>query len=204
MNTKRIHESCVVLCCLTLLIATPALADPPAALHLTDTHFLLDQTSQSNVLTHISVRDLDSNTVMHSSVSTQVLTRLSNYAWRAFPPLNYTTPIAASNELACAVDYLCGEISVTGSIGNGSAVVKSSHNSRNSTWIRALSCQTNTISCITTGPVSYMEYIDRLSQFLELQVGVMTNGDLIFGTAGNWPTNFTPQYTIELDVRYGQ
>jgi hypothetical protein len=197
----------LLLACVAGLFAlgrTSGLAVPPAELHLTDQHFLLAQTSPSNILDHVVFRDLNSNVIPHGNVASQVLDRVSNFAWRAFPPLNYSLPIAASNELASAVDFLCGTLTTTGSLGAGSAVLLSSHNSRSSSWLQVVPCQTNLVSCVTTSSVAELEYIDRLAQFLELKTGVLTNGDLIFGTAGNWPTNFVPEYTIELDVRYGQ
>ena len=85
---------------------------------------------------------------------------------------------------------------------DGSYVVQLPNASTRVDWIQVLPVRTNLVSCKTDRYVSYLEYMDRLAQFLELKVGVLTNGTLIFGANGHWPTNYMPAYTIELDVRY--
>lgn len=189
---------------LSNLLANRCYANPPALVALSNEHFVIQIDSiPTNILHHVVFRDLGSNIVAQTAVPTQTLARVSAFAGRGFPSM-VDAPDAATNTLAFAVDYLCGTITTTGSLAVGSLRMMSSQSSINSEWIQALPIQTNMVSCMTTGPVAWLEYIDRLAQFLELQTGVLTNGDLIFGTAGNWPTNYVPTYTIELNVRYGQ
>lgn len=201
MNSRNV-AACAALAAALIAPVFCGLCNPLGVISITDQHFLLN-TYRTNMLSRIIFHDMTGQVVEHSFVPSNVMNRIADNAQRILIPMR-ADGIAITSRLCRVVDYPNAIISLTSDPSNQSFSVTLPNATPLSAWIQALPNQTNIVSCNTTSDVAYLEYVDRLAQFLELQVGVLTNGELIFGTAGNWPTNFMPQYTIELDVRYGR
>lgn len=188
---------------LVALCSFVSFADPPGVVKFTSQDFVLTPT-RTNVLRAVVFRDLNTQIVAQAAVATQIMARFKRYSAMVLPNLN-CFPHAASNALP-SVAGLPNLQLIPGSADSMNPFGRFSlpNASARAAWVQALPVKTNIVSCVATTDVAYLEYVDCLSRCLELRTGVLTNGDLIFGTDGHWPTNFVPRYTIELKVRNGQ
>jgi hypothetical protein len=190
----------VMLVCIFVVICISR-GTPPPELCLDDRHFLFRESSTTNLLTNIIFRGVGGEVLEHSSIEPDVLGRVRYFAGRLELPMAYDKD-QLSNSVAESVDSICGTLTITGLIALGSCKIISSHDSSHASWVQALPHQTNIVSYTTTNDTFKLERVDRIAQFFELKVGVLANGDLIFGRDGHWPSDFTPVYTIELNARY--
>lgn len=168
---------------------------------LYQSHFLLDPTS-TNVCDLVVYKDLDGNVVPPSSVSSQIISRVERCCLIRIPGTEIRD-VPATNYLPTVAD-MPNLPPPTGSFGLGTLYSESTNSSPSLPWVQVLPVQDVIIEASNLTNIAYLELVDRLAQFLELRTGVMPSGTLIFGTDGNWVTNYVPSYTIELSVRYSE
>jgi hypothetical protein len=188
----------IILATVALLASTVFAQGIISTAKLEQVHFLLDPGS-TNICDLVVFRDLNGKIVSSNQISTQIVDRVSEYCGVILPSFSVRDASAAAF-LGFLIDM--PNMSVQGSIGLGTATLQSSQDPGSFPWVQALSLNDYVVSVENVSRVYYLEMIDRLAQFLEIKTGVLESGDLIYGTLGNWATNYVPLYTLELSVKY--
>lgn len=170
---------------------------------LVQSHFLLNP-DLTNVCETVLYYDMSNNIVSPSSVAAPVLERVAEYCAISLPSFEMQSSVV-SNVLPAILDMpnLSGP---EGSIGIPIDPDDYTNEVIFAPWVAVLpvAVVTNVIDSEELTNISYLELVDRLAQFLNVKTGILLSGELVYGTDGNWVTNYLPAYTVELSVRYEQ
>jgi len=145
------------------------------------------------------IKDSSNNVVQVSSLPSQVLHKISIICQSKIPSLT-VSEVVAKDFLGYFVDLPF--YSLQGSLGLGTLQPVYDGDPSERPWLGVLPVTNCMINAAEITNVFFVEVIDRLAQLLELKTGILPSGGLIFGTEGNWVTNYVPTFTMELSVRY--
>lgn len=172
-----------------------------STVQLEQVHIQLDPAT-TNAVDFVVYKSIDNDIVPSYQVNTQIVYRVESLCSMVLPGLSISQS-PATNILGWIADmpYMTAQ---SGSIGSGGILIQSTNDLPSSQWTFALPVENVVIRSDIFQRVYYVEIIDRLAQILNLRVGVLNTGHIVFGTDGNWPTNHIPAYLLELSVQYSE
>lgn len=181
-----------------IALSFPASGQNACTVVLAQIHFPVSQSTNTPV-NLLVVKDMSNNVVQLSSLPTQIVDRLTTACQSILPSISISD-VPARDFLGYFIDMPF--LDVEGSLGLGT--LRSIHSGDPSSlpWVVALPVTNCIISASGVTNVYFIEMIDRLAQFMDMETGVMSSGNMIYGYSGNWPTNYIPDYTLILNVRY--
>jgi len=188
----------VALCSLFLFPCCVLAQGGITTVRLEQVHFLINP-SETNACDYVVFRDVSGEVVPENQMPTQIMNKVSNLCSLIVPRISIRDATARSF-LGFSIDL--PNMTPHGSIGLGTSILQGSGDPEEFPWIQVLSVSNVVVSADGLSRISYLELIDRLAQFLDLKTGILPSGGLIYGTAGNWATNYVPAYTMEMSVRY--
>lgn len=165
---------------------------------LTQVHFPISQSTNA-VESLLVLRDMSNNIVELSELPTQIVSRLAIACESRVPSISM-----ADAPVSSVIGYFVDSpfLDVEGSLGLGTLAPVYVGDPSALPWVHSLPT-TNCILRVTeVTNVFFVEFIDRLAQFMNLETGILPSGNLIYGYNNNWLTNYLPVYKLELSVRY--
>ena len=165
---------------------------------LSQVHFPISQSTNA-IESLLVLKDMSNNIVELSGLPTQIVSRLAIACESRVPAISIDDAPMSS-----VIGYFIDSpfLDVEGSIGLGTLAPVYVGDPSALPWVHSLPT-TNCILRVTgVTNVFFVEFIDRLAQFMNLETGILPSGSLIYGYNNNWLTNYLPVYKMELSIRY--
>lgn len=185
---------------LTVVLTVSVWGQNTYTVELSQIHFPISQ-STNKPLDILIVKDMSNSVVSVSMLPTQIINKLTVACQSVLPSVSIRD-VPARDFWGSFVELPFLE--VEGSLGLGTLRSISPENPTNSPWVIALPFTNCVIRASEVTNIYFIEIIDRLAQFMDMDVGIMSSGGIIYGYAGNWPTNYIPAYTFTLGIRFGE